>query len=210
MGTYLMNGKEHYQPTGVTYILKSVPHKEHLMAMRDRLKNDVGFLIDSLEERNKKEPHVGFFPLVRVVMPVLESVANVEGLSPQELLVELGIGAPYLTWSLYRDGFIHNDEFIVATYIHDGKTLGVPSGIIFTHESDDQDTADMLARDGRMFDPVRTTRKLVAYLDEKIKALSDNVNIEIIDQIRFNPLTSTTQQEVKMIVRDIKTIHKIT
>ncbi len=210
MATYLINGLDHHLPSGVTYILKEVSHKAHLSAIANRLKDDVGFLVDSLEERNKTEPHIGFFPLVRVVMPIIEAVANADGISPQTLLEKLGIGAPYLTWSIYRDGFIHNDEFIIASYVNSTETLGIQSGIVFTDDSDDQSTADMLAKDSRMFDPLRIRRRLIVYLDEKIKTLSDDETVEIIDQIRFKPLTSTTSNEVKEIIKDIKAIHNIT
>jgi hypothetical protein len=62
----------------------------------NRLNDDVGPIIKCIEEHNKKaENKIGFFPIVRIMMPVIEVVASSEGRMPQKLMKDLGMALPY-------------------------------------------------------------------------------------------------------------------
>lgn len=202
MRTYNLNGLEKRQPAGATYKTKKVIYKPYLQDVKNRLENEVGFLVQKLDERNTQEPHIGFFAMVRVLMPIVETVAASEGREPQSLLADLGLGAPHVAWNLYRDIFLHNDELAIAAV----GSLGIQSGIIFT-PPDDEDLADKLTADGLNFDPFRTYRRLVGYLDTKLKALEENKEVDIIESIEYD--LDSTNPEVQKIVEEIKQIHRL-
>jgi len=183
-------------------VVKQIPRKEYLIKLRSRLQDDVGFVINKLIERNEEEPHIGFFVMVRAIMPIIEAVATSEGRQPQLLLEDLGIGAPHVIWNLYRDIFLHNDEFVVAAV---GK-LGVPSGIIFTYPEDNKELSDTLAKDGLNFDPFRTQRELISYLTGKIDSSDEKSQVDIIGAVEYEEVSNN--QEVVNIVSEIEQIHK--
>jgi hypothetical protein len=65
----------------------------------NRLKDDVSPIITCIEEHNKNnELKIGFFPMVRIIMPIIEVVATSEGRKPQELMK----ASPYLGQALCR------------------------------------------------------------------------------------------------------------
>jgi len=79
---YTLNGLEKSQPNGATYIVKSVPKKKYLRDILHRLRDDVGVIIGAVEVHNKAhKDKIGFFPLVRMVMPIIEVIASSEGRS---------------------------------------------------------------------------------------------------------------------------------
>ncbi len=200
-GRYNLNGMKKSQPRGAEYVTRRINRKEYLKTLHDRLEGEVGFLLNVLSVRNKREPHVGFFSMVRAIMPIIESVASTEGRPPQELLADLGFGAPYIAWNLYRDVFLHNDEFVIAVA---GKA-GVPSGIIFT-DKDGEELSDELAGDGMTFDPARTYRELLRYLDGQISEANETDEVDIISEIHYD--LASDEDEVKNAIKDINNIHK--
>jgi hypothetical protein len=160
---------------GVTPEKHSIPRVEYLRAIRGRLEGEVGAIIDCLEERNQGESPIGFFALARLILPIIESVADSEGRHASSLLEDLGQGAPNLSWDLYRNAFSHGDELLVAR----AGSTAVGSGLVFSGYSDNQAVVDQLARDGRTFDPARAYRRLLSYLDEQIAATSADDTVSV-------------------------------
>ena len=102
--TYSLNGLVKNQPSGATYGVKTMSRKEYLQSILNRLKDDVGPIVECIEEHNKNsENKIGFFPMVRIIMPVIEVIATSEGRMPQDFMKDLGMTLPYTEWNAYRD-----------------------------------------------------------------------------------------------------------
>jgi len=110
---------------------------------------------------------------------------------------ELGIKLPYTTWNLYRDVFIHNDEFVVAAV----GEMALQSSIYLTTVDEDV-IGDFLAKDGRNVDPSRLQRQLTKYLEDKIQSTNDLDEVEIIVAIEYDP--NSSNPEVKEAIREIR------
>lgn len=199
--TYSLNGLLKKQPGGATYIVKTLPRKEYLQSVLNRLKDDVGPIIECIEERNKTtEKKIGFFPMVRIMMPVIEAVASSEGRLPQELMKDLGMTLPYTEWNAYRDILMHNDEFAVLSV----EDLGLQVAIFLTSEGE-QEISDFLAEDGRNIDPFRLHRLLVEYLETKIKETSEDAIVEIIGELHYD--SNSTDPEIQGAIKEIRDFH---
>lgn len=87
---------------------------DQLNSIKKRLENEAGSYVEMLHVRNQTEPQVGFFSMVRLIMPVIEHIGKViygnKSHSKIKLLKELGIEYPVLVWEMYRHSLIHNDE----------------------------------------------------------------------------------------------------
>ncbi len=199
--TYSLNGLVKNQPRGATYVVKTIRRKEYLQAILNRLKNDVGPIIQCIEDHNKKADNkIGFFPMVRIVLPIVEVVATGEGRVPQELMEELGMALPYTEWNAYRDIFLHNDEFVTLGV----DNLGLQVAIFMTSE-EEQEIGDLLAKDGRNIDPLRLYRLLIGYLERKIEHTKDDETVEIIGELIYDP--NSTDPEIQRAVKEIKDFH---
>ena len=189
------------QPRGADYVVKTVNKKEYLSDILGRLNNDVGPLIDCIEALNKTSEHkVGFFSMVRVMMPMIEVVATSEGRAPQDLMKDLGMALPYTQWNLYRDIFAHNDEFVYAGV----DKLGLQVGIFFT-SSDEEDIAEFLAKDGRNIDPAWLHRRMVEYLEKKISNINDEETVDVIGELIYDP--NSSEPEIQAAVKEIRDFH---
>ena len=154
--------------------------KKHLEDIRGRLEGDVGFLLKSIQRRNRRKPLIGFFAMTRMLMPIIESVARAEGISPQDLLARLDRPAPKLTWALYRNVFMHNDEF---QYGRVGRR-GIPTGISITTKAQEKYLADLLKKTSYL-DVGALYRELLSYLDRRIAEVSPRKNVQYISGIWF-------------------------
>ncbi len=199
--TYTLNGKTKNLPPGVDYTIKQIPRKGYLEAIRDRLQRDVGFLIASLEERNKAEPQVGFFAMVRAVMPIVETVATSEGRYPSDVLADLGFGAPHLMWDMYRNVFLHGDEFVLAAV--DDTTVG--PGIDLSR-ADQDEIATSKAKDGLVLDAAYTYRRFLEYLDSRIGDTADDATVDVIGAVRYD--ANSKHDRVKRTIDEIRAIHE--
>jgi len=197
---YSLNGLVKNQPLGAEYIVKKLPKKQYLVDILGRLKDDVGVIVECVEERNKKEPKVGFFPMARIIMPIIEVVATSEGREPQALMKELGMRLPFTEWNLYRDVFLHNDEFVLAAVGNQGLQVA-----IYLTSEDEKDVSDILVKDGRNIDPFRIRRSLIDYLENKINKTNDTETVEIIGQLVYDP--NSSNPEVQQAVKEIRDFH---
>lgn len=203
-GNYSLNGLIKHQPSGASYVVKTIPRKEYLQSILNRLKNDVGPIIRCIEEHNKSNKNkIGFFPMVRIIMPIIEVVATSEGRIPQDLMAELGMTLPFTEWNAYRDIFLHNDEFVVLGV----DNLGLQAAIFLTSE-EEQEISDFLAKDGRNIDPFRLYRLLIEYLGSKIGKTREDDTVEIISELVYNPSSSNT--EVQKAINEIRAFHSRT
>lgn len=199
--TYSLNGLVKNQPRGATYGVKTMSRKEYLQSVLNRLKDEVGPIVECIEAYNKNhENKIGFFPMVRIIMPVIEVVATSEGRMPQDLMKDLGMTLPYTEWNGYRDIFLHNDEFVILGV----ENLGLQTSIFLTSE-DEQEIGDFLAKDGRHIDPFRLRRQLISYLEDKIRQTGEDETVEIIGELIYDP--GNTDPEIQGAVKEIRDFH---
>lgn len=199
--SYSLNGLPKKQPNGATYGVRSISRKEYLQSVLNRLKDEVGPIVECIEEHNKNhENKIGFFSMVRIIMPVIEVVATSEGRVPQDLMKDLGMTLPYTEWNGYRDIFLHNDEFVLLGV----EDLGLQTAIALTSE-DQQEIGDLLAKDGRNIDPFRLRRQLIDYLEDKIRQTADGETVEIIGELRYDP--GSKDPEIQGAIKEIRDFH---
>lgn len=177
--------------------------KQHLANIHNRLVDDVGpyveLIVDyAVKNTQSKIKAIGNFSLIRMLFPIIESVAKALDKTPQKLLEELKVPLPYLTWSIFRDVFSHNDEFESAFFV-EGETMyiahpGIAIPIIKKPVSHSID-ADKL-----IINPVQIYHDLVTYLEtQKFQDKEVQVAIGIL-------YTDTTNSEVSKITEELKQI----
>lgn len=199
--TYSLNGLVKNQPRGATYGTKTIPRKKYLQSILNRLRDEVGPIVECIEEHNKShKDKIGFFSMVRIIMPIIEVIATSEGRIPQDLMKDLGMTLPHTEWHGYRDIFLHNDEFVILAV----ENLGLQTAIFLTSE-DEQEISDFLAKDGRNIDPFRLRRLLVDYLEQKIQKTSDDDTVEIISELVYDP--ASPDPEIQGAIQEIRDFH---
>lgn len=171
-----------------------------------RINKDIYPYVDLIREHIKaSQEGIGNFSLARMIFPVIEAVARPLGKTPQQLMHELRVPYPYLCWSMYRDGFTHNDEFISAEYsegpdIHSAYpsiVLGV-EGHIITHSVHGNQVVISL---------MKLLEDLRSYVERNIPETDRQITIT--QKIEyFMPNASGTlsenEEEVKNIIGEIK------
>lgn len=198
---HTLNGLVKNQPRGASYGVKTIPRKGYLQSVLNRLEGEVGPIVECIEEYNKKHKNkIGFFSMVRIIMPVIEVVATSEGRLPQDLMKDLGMTLPYTEWDGYRDIFLHNDEFVILAV----ENLGLQTAIFLTSE-EEQEVGDFLAKDGRNIDPFRLRRLLIQYLENKIRQTSDDETVEIIGELIYD--ADSADPEIQGAVKEIRDFH---
>ena len=156
-------------PRGATFEIKKMTRAEFLVAALQRLEDDIGTFFNLLEEHNKKSPRkVGFWPSIRILMPIVEAIANAIKIKPQELLRTLGVSTPYLAWDLFRHSLIHGDYLQHAQY----KSKEVGWGVAFIG------VGHVIGSGHIGIDPIFLYKKLCEYLKQEI-AKNDQSIIEI-------------------------------
>lgn len=179
---------------------------DHLRNVRNRLVNDVGPYVNLVQDKARKEKiGIGNFALIRMLFPPIETIAQAINKKPQDLLRELDIKFPYLYWSLFRDVFMHADEFENAIYekteIRPGVGIQYPGGS-GSHTS--TKSVAMVAVTKLYFD-------LIQYIDSYIKNSDKNkmVNITIgIEYLKVNG-DSMQHQEANKIIDEILEVRKL-
>jgi hypothetical protein len=80
-------------PHGAKFQKIQVKRVDFLSAVLARLSDDVGTVLDLIDQRNEAaERKIGFWASIRMIMPIVEAVASAVGETPQEVLGQrLGI-----------------------------------------------------------------------------------------------------------------------
>lgn len=94
-----------------TYETIQMTKTEFLQGALARLQDDVGTILDLIEKHNRSTPRqVGFWASVRMLMPVVEAIAEVVGEEPWEFLGKyLDVTTPSLAWQMFRHSLTHGD-----------------------------------------------------------------------------------------------------
>lgn len=100
-----------------------VKKTKYLNDVKNRLNDDILPYLSTVNSVYKKTGKgIGFWALTRMIFPVIESVANTIYrdksllIKRARLLRNLYIEYPFLTWEMFRNTLIHNDEMTVAYY----------------------------------------------------------------------------------------------
>ena len=193
-----VNGRTIHQHKGTRFHLKSINYKIQLESIRTRLQNDVGTIFGLIDTYNSNhEAKIGFFSSIRMLMPIIDSLATLQGIDPEEVFGGLdGVPVPHLMWNLYRDMFMHNDEFPLGFY-HD---LVVPTGIVMTASDDSQEVKDLFAT-RRWLDSSEIYRSLVNYMNALIDNADKDEERQVIEGIEY--LDDPPTPEVQAIISEI-------
>lgn len=91
---------------------------QYLTDILGRLKSEVGTVFDCFKKyNNESKGKTGFWTGIRLLMPVIESVAKAIGKTPWKLLEEdLDVTAGSLVWQMFRHSLIHGDLLNHAKY----------------------------------------------------------------------------------------------
>lgn len=104
-------------------VYKRLTRIDFLSSVKKRLENDVEPYFNCISDlKRTTNKSVGFWALVRMILPVIDAVSEViyrkkkEQAKPIRLLEKLGIRYPNLVWEMFRHSLIHNDELRPAVY----------------------------------------------------------------------------------------------
>ncbi len=192
------------------YISKTISQKKYLTDVLNRLNNDVYPYIDLIRHHIKtRHEGIGNFSLARMIFPIVEAVAIPLDKSPQKLLEEIRVPYPYLCWSIYRDGFTHNDEFIFAEFVENGNTMNAFPNIVLGYEG--RIIVHSVHGNEVVISLMKIAEDLREYVERKIQ--EDDKEIEIIEKIEYFTgtneieLSSAQKNEVNQIITEIKDLN---
>lgn len=179
---------------------------DHLRNVRNRLVNDVGPYVELIQDKARKEKiGIGNFALIRMLFPPIETIAQAINKKPQDLLRELDIKFPYLYWSLFRDVFMHADEFENAIYEKTEIRPGI--GIAYPGGSGSHTSTKNVA----MVTVTKLYFDLIQYLDSLIEGSVKNKMVSInvgIEYLKVNG-NSAQHQEADKIIKEILEVKKL-
>jgi hypothetical protein len=104
-------------------IYRTTPKKLYLEQILLRLESEYIQILNMVTEYNlHNERGIGFWSLIRIIFPVIETVSSVIGKQKEDFLEEeLEVPYGHLVWELYRHALMHSDELRYAIY--EGKTI---------------------------------------------------------------------------------------
>jgi hypothetical protein len=84
---------------------------EFLEGTLARLQDEVGTILDLIEDYNSKNPRkIGFWASIRLLMPPIEAIGEVIGETPWDFLRNhLDVGPSSLAWQMFRHSLMHGD-----------------------------------------------------------------------------------------------------
>lgn len=177
----------------------------YLTNIKNRLTSDVKPYVDMVQDHAKNtNTGIGNFSLIRMLMPVIETTAKAIGIKPQELLGQMSIPNPYLSWSIFRDVFMHNDEFESATVEVDGEKLTVNPAIGITFPG--TPALHTTTSSYQMINLVGLYDSLVSYINRVLSDINSDKIIEVVVGIEY---LDRDNDEIRMIEQEIKKIKGI-
>lgn len=93
-----------------------LPRSKFYTEILERLCDDVGPYLDIVRRPNTKNNYFGNFALIRMTMPIIDTIGKAEQREPWSVLKDMKIPLPRLTWSMFRHGLIHNENPIIITW----------------------------------------------------------------------------------------------
>lgn len=152
---------------------------KYLQDSLGRLRDEVGTLLECIRRHNEQSQRkVGFWSSIRMLMPIIESVAEAVGEKPWEFLERhLDVETPHLAWQMFRHSLTHGDLLRHAKY----GTKEVGWGVILMGQG------HIVGKGQINLDVFTLYDKLVEYLNTEI-AKNDQTIIEVrVGVIYVNP-----------------------
>jgi hypothetical protein len=174
---------------------------EYLTDIKKRLLADVKPYVDIVQNEAEDHRGMGNFSLIRMLMPIVETTARAMAIKPQDLLGQMSIPNPYLSWSIFRDVFMHNDEFETASIEVDGEELTVNPAIGITFPG--TPALHTTTSSYQMINLIGLYDGLVTYIDRILSDKNNDKKIKIVTGIKY---LDRDNDEVKMIEQEIKAI----
>ncbi len=139
--------------------------RDYLQGVKSRLENDVKVYIEAIEQEATRGRFVGFFGIIRLLMPTVEAIATTVYRGErrtQRLLEKLGFEYPELVWQSFRHSLMHNDHLGEIRYRGHRITWGTSiTGM------------DHIMAHGQIhIDSKRLYEDLITFLDSEIAATS--------------------------------------
>ncbi len=99
-------------------IYRTTPRANYLKAILDRLETEYIPILDLIKKHNSQnERAIGFWSLIRIIFPVIETVASIVGKRKEVFLEQdLHVRFGHLVWEIYRNALMHTDELRYAVY----------------------------------------------------------------------------------------------
>jgi len=96
---------------GKIYGYEKVERVEYLRQIYKRFEEDIGTCLNLIKNYNQNSGNnIGFWVSVRIIMPVIESVAKTLDTSPENVLKNMGVKTPHLMWDMFRNSLTHGDQ----------------------------------------------------------------------------------------------------
>ncbi|OGG18392.1 hypothetical protein A2721_00400 [Candidatus Gottesmanbacteria bacterium RIFCSPHIGHO2_01_FULL_47_48] len=104
-------------------IFRTTPKVKYLNALLGRLETEYIPVLNLIIKHNSEnERSIGFWSLMRIIFPVIETVATVIGKKKEDFLEQdLHVPFGHIVWEIYRHSLMHTDELRYAVY--KGKTI---------------------------------------------------------------------------------------
>lgn len=170
-------------PRGARFEITPMKKVEFLRAVLERLNDDVGTILQLIEEHNKNSDRkIGFWASLRMIMPIVEAISHVVGESPQNFLdSHLGITTPHLAWDLFRHSLMHGD------YLQHGKyqLKDVSWGVLMMGQG------HIIASKHIGIDVISLYQDLKNYLEDEVAR-----NDQTIVNVEVGVVYSTPRQEI--------------
>lgn len=99
-------------------IFRSLPRKVYLKAILKRMDTEYLKILKFIMKYNHTHKRgIGFWSLVRIIFPVIETIAYVLDKKKEDFLEkDLNVPYAYVVWEIYRHSLMHTDELRYVVY----------------------------------------------------------------------------------------------
>lgn len=107
---------KHFQPKDK--IFRTISRAEYFKQILKRMDNEYLQILNMVTKHNlENERGIGFWSLIRIIFPVIESVAfAIEKPKEEFLEKELNVPFGHIVWEIYRHSLMHTDELRYVVY----------------------------------------------------------------------------------------------
>lgn len=122
-------------PKSARFEITQMKRVDFISGALRRLQDDVGTILQLVDAHNLKtftnhNRTIGYWASLRLILPIIEAVAHVMGIRPQQLLGNhLNIITPDLIWDLFRHSLMYGDTLQEGNYQGKRVSWGVGFGL---------------------------------------------------------------------------------
>ena len=99
-------------------IFRTVKKNSYLEQILERMDHEYIQILKMVNKHNlESERGMGFWSLIRIIFPVIESTSSVMGKQKEDFLAqELKVPFSHIVWEIYRHSLMHTDELRYVVY----------------------------------------------------------------------------------------------